>query len=116
MMRKVGREQARRRNPVRQARLPWLLGSFVTIIARCVGQIGDAPDTSEPEPDQQELDAKAPHATLTISPKPVPAYGPYSGNGCGYVVGKPVDVAITGPMKSSLSVTVSASGCISFGT
>jgi hypothetical protein len=55
-------------------------------------------------------------ATLTLSPTSVPSGGLFSGTGCGYTIGKQVNVSILSPSSSYFYPTgVDANGCISFG-
>lgn len=54
-------------------------------------------------------------ATLAVSPNPVPAYGFFHAQGCGYVVGKVVNVyLLDGKTTRFGAVAVDANGCISF--
>lgn len=54
-------------------------------------------------------------ATLTLSPNPVPAWSPFWGSGCGYTVGKQVNVVVNSPYwNAGFPVGVDAGGCIYF--
>jgi len=53
-------------------------------------------------------------ATLTVL-SPVPAYSYFHGQGCGYVVGTPVNMVLrSGTSDAFFPVGVDGSGCISF--
>jgi hypothetical protein len=59
--------------------------------------------------------ANATSATLTLSPNPVAAWSSFRGSGCGYTVGKQVNISVSGPdWKAGVPVGVDASGCMSF--
>jgi hypothetical protein len=54
-------------------------------------------------------------ATLTLSPNPVAAWSSFRGTGCGYTVGKQVNVNVDSPYwKAGFPVGASDSGCIAF--
>jgi hypothetical protein len=54
-------------------------------------------------------------ATLTLSPNPVAAWSSFRGSGCGYTVGKQVNISVSGPAwKAGLPVPVNGDGCMSF--
>ena len=53
--------------------------------------------------------------TLTLSPNPVAYNEIFTGTGCGYVVGKQVNVVVTSPTSQTFfPVGVDGSGCIMF--
>ncbi len=57
----------------------------------------------------------SPSATLTVSPNPAPAYSSFHGQGCGYVVGKAVNIVVKQPTVWIVyPVGPDASGCIDF--
>jgi hypothetical protein len=54
-------------------------------------------------------------ATLTLSPNSVPSWSTFSAYGCGYTVGKPVNIAVNSVYwRAGFPVGVDADGCISF--
>ena len=54
-------------------------------------------------------------ATLTLSPNPVASWSPFWGTGCGYTVGKQVNIVVTSPYwTAGLPVGVDGSGCVRF--
>jgi hypothetical protein len=54
-------------------------------------------------------------ATLTLSPDPVTSWSSFSGSGCGYTVGRQVNIAVNSPYwNAGFPVGVDASGCIRF--
>ena len=56
-------------------------------------------------------------ATLTLSPSSVASGDVFEGSGCGYVVGKQVNVVVTSPTSQTFfPVGVDGGGCIMFRT
>jgi hypothetical protein len=54
-------------------------------------------------------------ATLTLSPNPVSTWSSFSGSGCGYTVGKQVNIAVNSPYWNAGFMTgVDADGCMHF--
>jgi hypothetical protein len=54
-------------------------------------------------------------ATLTLSPNPVASWSPFWGSGCGYTVGKQVNIVVNAPSwNAGFPVGVDGSGCIQF--
>jgi len=54
-------------------------------------------------------------ATLTLSPNPVSSWSAFSGYGCGYTVGKQVNIVVNSPYwNAGFPVGVDADGCMKF--
>lgn len=60
-------------------------------------------------------DSDAVSSRLTLSPTSVASGDVFTGSGCGYVVGKPVNVVVTSPSSQTFfPVGVNDSGCVMF--
>jgi hypothetical protein len=54
-------------------------------------------------------------AALSITPNPIPAWSSFHGSGCGYTVGKQVNINVYSPTwQAGFPVGVDASGCMTF--